>query len=125
MAEGVTEEEGIEPLSRTLTHNLTAEGTPALPEWPSMFSVLINGLAFVPADYTTNSTLSDESDKERAWSHILRHIGASALAIEGFLSQRKADLGLRHSMHILKLLAPLLLYSDISPVVPPSNFIVS
>jgi hypothetical protein len=63
-------------LSRTLTQNLTAEGTPALPERPSMFSVLINGPAFVPADYTTNSNSSDESDNERAWAYVEPYIKA-------------------------------------------------
>jgi hypothetical protein len=66
-------------LSRTFIHNLTAEGTPALPEWPFMFSVLINGLAFVPADYTTNSTLSDKGDNERAWAYVEIYLKAYRL----------------------------------------------
>ncbi|KAE9368201.1 HET-domain-containing protein [Stipitochalara longipes BDJ] len=76
MAEGVTEEERTEAFLRTLTNNLTAEGTKAPPEWSSMFTVLINGPAFVPADVTTNSTSSNENVNERAWAYVEPYVKA-------------------------------------------------
>ena len=82
-AEGVAEEDKREAFLRTLTHNLTAEGTPASPEWSSMFAVLIHGPAFVPADFEFNRP--EESVNERAWAYVEPYVKAF----------RRANLGAR------------------------------
>jgi hypothetical protein len=73
-AEGVTEAEMTETFLRTLTHNLTAEGTPAPPEWSSMFTVLVNGPAFVPVDFEFN--VPGGSVNERAWAYVEPYVKA-------------------------------------------------
>lgn len=73
-SEGVTGADMAEAFLRTVTHDLTSEGTPAPPDWSSMFAVLIQGPAFVPADFESN--VPGQSVNERAWAYVEPYVKA-------------------------------------------------
>jgi len=104
-SEGVTGADMAEAFLRTVTHDLTSEGTPAPPDWSSMFAVLIQGPAFVPADFESNVPGKvSTSGLGLTSNHMLRLIGGSTLVLGGFLSRREAGWGPRHSTYSFSLL---------------------
>ena len=72
--QGITVAEMTETFLRSFTHNLTAEGTPAPPQWSSMFTVLVNGPAFVPVDFEFN--VPGKGVNERAWAYVEPYVKA-------------------------------------------------
>jgi len=73
---GISREDRVEELWRTLIFDRTTEGLLAPPEWSSLFSVIINGPSHVPSDFIPIPANTQYPEDQRAQAYIKPYLDA-------------------------------------------------